>query len=225
MNLQFYKDFNSHIACVYQRDAKRVSYMMLAANGLQLADTTASEFARKYTRPVPADSRKAALKWYCRALTKTRNNPRAFSLLGEIIMTKDLETMTLEEMVEHHNEIATEMGKPTVETFKSLKAARAAVAKLTKPAKAPKAAKEPVDPEKLGRGPIQGVGAFAKELILEGLDNKEVLKRVQEQFPTAKTSVSCISYYRSKLVFEGQLAKRIPKKAQVAETEAEAEAA
>lgn len=119
-------------------------------------------------------------------------------------MTKPLEEMTMEELVEHHNEIATGLNKPTVESFKSLKAARAAVAKLTKPV-AQKEPKAPADPEKLGRGPVQGVGAYAKQLLLEGLTNKEVLEKTLEQFPAAKTSISCISYYRSKLVADGKL--------------------
>jgi len=46
-------------------------------------------------------------------------------------MTKQLEEMTMDEAIEHHNQLATELDKPTVASFKSLKAARAAVAKLT----------------------------------------------------------------------------------------------
>ena len=122
-------------------------------------------------------------------------------------MEKNLDEMTMEELVEHHNELATGLGKPTVESFKSLKAARAAVAKLNKPVtqKEPKA---PIDPEKLGRGPVQGVGAYAKSLLLEGLSNKEVLEKTLEQFPTAKTTVACIAYYRNKLVTGGKLVSK-----------------
>jgi hypothetical protein len=57
----------------------------------------------------------------------------------------------------------------------------------------------------LVRGPTQGVGVYAKSLILQGLTNKEVLAKVLAQFPTAKTSSSCIAYYRSKLVLAGLL--------------------
>ena len=135
-------------------------------------------------------------------------------------MEKTLDEMTMEEVIEHHNEVATELGKPTVDSFKSLKAARAAVVKLTKPVAAPKAKKEPADPAVTGRGPVQGVGAFAKTLLLEGLGNKEVLEKTLEQFPDAKTSISCISYYRSKLVLAGQLAGRAKKEAANEEQEA-----
>ena len=205
--LRFYKDFNNRVAGVYQRDKAVALCLRLEADGIKCFAMSSREFAKKWTHPMDVDTRKAALTWFCRALTKSRNDPRAFTLLGECIMTKQLEEMTMEEVIEHHNEIATEMGKPTVDSFKSLKAARAAVAKLTKPV-AQKAAKTPADPDAIGRGPVQGVGAFAKTLLLEGYTNKEVLDKTLEQFPAAKTSISCISYYRSKLVADGKLVSR-----------------
>ena len=220
--LKTYRDFNNRIVGVYQREAKLVLAIQSKADGLKCFAMSASAFARTYTRPVDMDPRKAALTWYCRALSKTRNDPRALQLLGEIIMTKQLEEMTMDEVIEHHNEIATELGKPTVDSFKSLKAARAAVVKLTKPAAAPKAKKEPADPEVTGRGPVQGVGAFAKALLLEGMGNKDVLAKTLEQFPNAKTSISCISYYRSKLVADGKLVTQRAAKAAAAEEVAEA---
>ena len=138
-------------------------------------------------------------------------------------MTKPLNEMTMEELIEHHNEVATGLDKPTVESFKSLKAARAAVEKLSKPVKQ-KEPKTPVDPEKLGRGPVQGVGAYAKQLLLEGLSNKEALAKTLEQFPNAKTTVACIAYYRNKLVADGKLVSSRGKKAEVAEVAEELEA-
>lgn len=222
--LKFYRDFNSRIAGVYQRDAKVVLGMRMAGDGLKPIRMSPGEFAKKYTHPLTVDSRKAALSWYCRALTKTGNDPRSFQILGECIMEKPLNEMTMEEIIAHHNALATGLDLPTVESFKSLKAARAAVEKLGKPAKAAKAPKEPADPEKLGRGPVQGVGAFAKACILEGGTNKEVLDKVLEQFPTAKTSTSCIAYYRNKLVASGQLAARVLKKSEAPAEAVEAEA-
>lgn len=125
-------------------------------------------------------------------------------------MEKNLDEMTMDELVNHHNELATGLGKPTVDSFKSLKAARSAIEKLNKPVEQ-KAPKTPVDPEAMGRGPVQGVGAYAKSLLLEGLSNKEALAKTLEQFPTAKTTVACIAYYRNKLVASGQLAGRAKK--------------
>jgi hypothetical protein len=204
---KFYKDFNSHVAMVYQSDSKMTLAITSKADGLRCVAMSTSQFRRTFTRPFEADPRTAARKWFCRALSKTRNDPRALQIIGEIFMT-DTNEMTMDELVEHYNEIAAELGKPTVETFKSLKAGRTALAKLTKPAE-PKAAKTPKEPKEIDpnapRGPVQGVGAFAKALLLEGMSNKDAHAKVIEQFPTAKTSVACIAYYRSKLVAAGQL--------------------
>jgi len=108
--------------------------------------------------------------------------------------------MTMDELLAAYNEKAEELGQPTAESFNSLKAARAAYKKLNKPAKAPKASGEVT-----ARGPRQGVGTFAKGLLLEGMTNKEVLAEVLEQFPDAKTTLACIAYYKTKLIAAGQL--------------------
>lgn len=58
------------------------------------------------------------------------------------------------------------------------------------------------------RGPNQGVGAYAKDLIRAGKNNAEVLAAVAEQFPTAKTSKACIAYYRAKIVAAQKAAQK-----------------
>ena len=80
-------------------------------------------------------------------------------------------------------------------------------------------------PTVVTRGPVQGIGVFAKEKILAGLTNAEVLAAVKANFPSAKTSSACIGYYRSKLVEAGQLtSSRRAKAASAANTEAETDA-
>jgi hypothetical protein len=50
------------------------------------------------------------------------------------------------------------------------------------------------------RGPTQGVGAYCKELILQGKSNAEILAAVAVKFHgTAKTSASCVAFYRNAL--------------------------
>jgi hypothetical protein len=49
------------------------------------------------------------------------------------------------------------------------------------------------------RGPNQGIGEFAKQLLTQGVSTGDVLAKVKEQFPTAKTSASCIAYYKAAL--------------------------
>ena len=78
-------------------------------------------------------------------------------------------------------------------------------------------------PTVVTRGPVQGIGVFAKERILAGLTNAEVLAAVKANFPSAKTSSACIGYYRSKLVEAGQLTSS--RRAKVASAVAAASAA
>lgn len=50
------------------------------------------------------------------------------------------------------------------------------------------------------RGPNQGVGAYCKELIAAGKTNAEILAAVAVKFAgTAKTTASCIAFYRNAL--------------------------
>jgi hypothetical protein len=53
------------------------------------------------------------------------------------------------------------------------------------------------------------IGKFAKNLIqTTSLSNTEILAKVQEAFPTAKTSMACIAWYKSDLRKKGLIAKR-----------------
>lgn len=49
------------------------------------------------------------------------------------------------------------------------------------------------------RGPNQGIGEFAKQLLTAGVDTTTVLAQVRAHFPSAKTSASCIAYYKAAL--------------------------
>lgn len=112
----------------------------------------------------------------------------------------DLKKMTMSELIAKHNEL--NPSAPVTE-FKNLAAARAAVAALENTSEASTEASVPAagDTQKYNssgkRGPTQGVGAFAKEQIALGKTNAEVLEAVKTQFPTAKTTTSCIAYYRT----------------------------
>ena len=112
----------------------------------------------------------------------------------------DLKKMTMSELIAKHNEL--NPSAPVTE-FKNLAAARAAVAALENPSEASTETAVPAtgDTQKYNssgkRGPTQGVGAFAKEQIALGKTNAEVLEAVKTQFPTAKTTTSCIAYYRT----------------------------
>jgi len=122
----------------------------------------------------------------------------------------NLKGLSMSELIHRHNELANQLGGPNVTEFKNLAAARAAVETLEKKLENPMsdttntttdAPTEAGDKSKYAstdkRGPNQGVGAFAKDLIGTGMDNKAVLEAVKAKFPAAKTTVACIAYYRS----------------------------
>jgi hypothetical protein len=130
----------------------------------------------------------------------------------------NLKGKSMSELIHMHNELANQLGGPSVTEFKNLAAARAAVETLEKKMSNPQAdtavsteagvttheaAVKIAGDQKYNsagkRGPNQGVGAFAKEQITAGKTNAEVLAMVKERFPEAKTTTSCIAYYRTAL--------------------------
>ena len=48
------------------------------------------------------------------------------------------------------------------------------------------------------RGP-RGIGALAKNLILEGKTNEEIMAEVVAMYPTNATNINCINWYRNQL--------------------------
>ena len=136
----------------------------------------------------------------------------------------DLSGKSMSELIALHNELASKLRVNPVTEFKNLKAARTAVTDLenkmnqtvetdatTETTDAGTVAVEGVtkhvlkgdDAQKYNssgkRGPNQGVGSFAKELIVAGLSNADVLTKVMTKFPNAKTSKGCIAFYRTAL--------------------------
>ena len=130
--------------------------------------------------------------------------------------------MSMSETMAKHNELAARLGVKPVTNFKSLSAARAALNTLENrmnqeastneaPFDTTTEATAPEGPAPIAtsdakynssgkRGPTQGIGAFCKELIVEGKTNAEILAAVAEKFPTAKTTTNCVAYYRAKLI-------------------------
>ena len=53
----------------------------------------------------------------------------------------------------------------------------------------------------------QGVGAFVRKLIAEGLTNPAILKIVHEQYGNTNTTYACVAWYRNKMKKAGQTAK------------------
>jgi len=135
---------------------------------------------------------------------------------------EELKKMSMSELIAQYNVLASARGLAPQNEFKNLAAARTAITNLeskmdtqvetqalpvdgatpigTTPSAA--VATSTADPKysTVGkRGPNQGVGEYAKQLLTGGMPTGEVLKKVLEQFPTAKTSASCIAYYKAAL--------------------------
>lgn len=55
----------------------------------------------------------------------------------------------------------------------------------------------------------QGVGAFVKKLIAEGLTNTAILKIVHEQYGNTNTTYACVAWYRNKMKKAGVVAKNM----------------
>lgn len=151
----------------------------------------------------------------------------------------DLKKLSMSELIAKYNELKPDA--PVTE-FKNLAAARAAVAGFMNPTEVSTSSEAGAaisDNQKYNssgrRGPTQGVGAFAKEQILAGKTNAEVLELVKAQFPTAKTTTSCIAYYRTALKkgtpgptpeeLEAKAAELTAKAAAAREAQAQAQAA
>lgn len=133
----------------------------------------------------------------------------------------DLKTLNMSELIALHNELAEKLGVATENSFKDMKAARAAIRTLeqkmeqatngtteqaadvsteTSTAAAPSTDDATQKYNSSGkRGPNQGVGAYAKELILAGKNNADALAAVKAKFPDAKTTTGCIAFYRTAL--------------------------
>lgn len=123
----------------------------------------------------------------------------------------DIANMTMSDLITYYNTLAATQGVPEVSSFKSLAEARDEVQRLENkvagietPAAVNGSAPTPSpDAQKYNtsgkRGPNQGIGAYAKERIQAGKTNAEILTEIFSKFPGAKTSASCIAYYRSAL--------------------------
>ena len=127
----------------------------------------------------------------------------------------DLKKMSMSALITMHNELAAKLGVGEETSFKNLAAARAAVNQLESKMNQ---ATDPLDDVQNTadilevspknnqiynssgkRGPTQGIGAYAKERILVGRTNPEILAEIAERFPSAKTTSGCIAYYRTAL--------------------------
>ena len=149
---------------------------------------------------------------------------------------QDPRDMDLEQCLALAQELAANLGEPAPQSFDSLGEARMAVLQLQERVNSggtgDEAAPAAETKDKGGiskyntagrRGPSQGIGAYAKAKILEGLDNKAILEDILATFPGAKTSMSSISFYRNALKHpaKGKTPEALREKAEALRAEAD----
>ena len=190
-----------------------ITALRITAHGLEQEVFSLGAFEREFYRDLLVEEWSSLVKFLKVALSNDGNDHLAVFTLQEgfNMKLKELDGKSMDELVSMHNELAKAKGVAEVKSFKTLEAGRIAVVKLantaTKGAKTKEAASAAKSEGKGVEGrPRSGVGAFAKAELLKGGTNAEVLERVKAQFPNNSTTVSCIAYYRNKLVKDGQLA-------------------
>ena len=110
-----------------------------------------------------------------------------------------VETITVEGLGEV--EVTTTVEEPAVEQPSML---APMLQQEVKPLEEAKAEETKADP-KVEKN--QGVGAFVRKLIAEGLTNTAILKIVHEQYGNTNTTYACVAWYRNKMKKAGQTAK------------------
>lgn len=91
---------------------------------------------------------------------------------------------TIATLLAAYNELAAKAGKQALKSFKGRKEI------LQRRVDDLKALVQPTKTRKLG------IGLHCMALIKAGLDNAAVLAAVKSKFPSAKTTMACVSWYR-----------------------------
>lgn len=67
---------------------------------------------------------------------------------------------------------------------------------------------ETTEPVKVKQEKNQGVGTMVKQLILEGLSNKDILVKLEEMYGNKNTTYACVAWYRNKMKQTGVVVKQ-----------------
>ena len=201
------KNGSARVTVGIQQESGIVSYIMIAADGLTHHTASRDKFLREFNRDLLVEEWTALCKFLKIALANSNNEDYAISTLMKGFQMKiaDLKDKSVEELVSMHNELAAAQDKKPVTKFKSLEAGRIAVIKLSNAAQPKKKADKAATGGGAEGRPRSGVGTRAKELLLTGISNSEVLEKVKAEFPNNATTLSCIAYYRNALVKAGQI--------------------
>ena len=136
-----------------------------------------------------------------KAVAVVSSNVEAQAEVVEQAVVTGVETITVEGLGEVEVTTTVEIEEPAVEQPSML---ASMLQQEVKPLEETKA--EETKPEvKVEKN--QGVGAFVRKLIAEGLTNTAILKIVHEQYGNTNTTYACVAWYRNKMKKAGVVAK------------------
>ncbi len=203
-----------------------IKILMIHGNGPRFEYVPRQEFKREYKTILKMSVEDALFSFLKVAKRAYKHNPEVLLFIWSEIM-KNLSEYTLAELVLYYNKIANSLGAPHRKSFESKAAAMEAISKLDDSVKSPtllqteneersttrsnkmtetvNEAGNVVVAEKKPRG--KGIGARAKELILEGKSTEEVISTIKSEIEGANPTPATIAWYKNKLRQEGLLAR------------------
>jgi hypothetical protein len=212
-----------------------INFITHGKSGLVKTMMPTDKFLKEWNKVLDVSLLDGLTSYICVAKRAHKHDANIIAILWELFMNQYSNEMSLAQLVLCYNKLAASVGKPARKSFDSKAAALAAIEKLdiilsqqTPQQDAAQTRRNTMSEkdvaEKKPRG--KGIGARAKELILEGKTTAEVISTIQEEIEGANPTPATIAWYKNKLRQEGLLAPSNRKaKAEVAETEGEDEAA
>lgn len=187
-----------------------------------------AEFYKEWPRVLDTPVGNAVVSYICAAKRAYKYDGVLISYLWEIFMEKCSSDMSLADLLACYNKLALAANQKPRKAFESKAAALTAIEKLdiiiaqSTPQQAAAQTRRTTMSdqdvsEKKPRG--KGIGARAKELILEGLDTAAVIATIQEEIEGANPTPATIAWYKNKLRQEGLLPATNRQKKEVVNTE------
>lgn len=188
------------------------------------------KFLKEWNKVLETSLLDGLTSYLCVAKRAYKHDANIIVVLWELFMNQYSSELSLAQLVLCYNKLAASVNKPPRKSFESKAAALTAIEKLdtiiaqqTPQQEAAQTRRNTMSEkdvaEKKPRG--KGIGARAKELILEGKTVAEVIETIQAEIEGANPTAATIAWYKNKLRQEGLLPPT-NRKAKVAEAAEEA---
>lgn len=218
-------------ACLVIGGTAIVKYVTTGGKGPILSISESKAFYKEWPKLLTTmTAQDAVVSYLCQAKRACRYDANVIKVLWEMFMNQYSNEMSLAQLVAWYNKLAASVNKPPRKSFESKAAALTAIEKLdtiiaqqTPQQEAAQTRRNTMSEkdvaEKKPRG--KGIGARAKELILEGKTVAEVIETIQAEIEGANPTAATIAWYKNKLRQEGLLPPT-NRKTKVAEADEEA---